>query len=110
VKAGQADQSGHEETSRTWTESEHEAYAQGGVPERDRELHVGDPLHLVKARGAGQAQHQGVELLAAQHHGLQRAGCRPLEAPLVQASRGAPDTEAVVHQQLHARARALANE
>src|SRR3546814_12248021 len=35
VKAGEAEQSGHEETSRTGTESEHEAHAQGRVPGRD---------------------------------------------------------------------------
>jgi len=35
VKACEAEQSGHEETSRTGTEYVHEAHAQGRVPGRD---------------------------------------------------------------------------
>ena len=51
-----------------------------------------------------QTEHQGVELINGQGQRCGAGGCAawPLEVALVQAPRGAPDSEPVVHQELDA--------
>jgi hypothetical protein len=56
---------------------------------------------LANAR-PGQSQHQGIELRAAQTEPVCSASSWPDKVALVQASAGKPDTDAVMHQYLHA--------
>lgn len=58
-----------------------------------------------------QAHDEGVELCPRERGLLQRSAiARPDEAALVEAARGAPHTEAVMHHQLHPRAARVGEE
>src|SRR3546814_5442725 len=67
VNAGEAEQSGHEETSRTGTESEHEAHAQGRVPGRDGAGGAVARTHRVDRSGLAGSEH-GASALCARDH------------------------------------------
>src|SRR3546814_862014 len=67
VNAGEAEQSGQEETSRTGTESEHEAHAQGRVPGRDGAGGAVARTHRVDRSGLAGSEH-GASALCARDH------------------------------------------
>lgn len=76
---------------------------------RARRSQVRDDLHVLQALPR-QAQHERFELRLRQRWERAGGAARPHEAALVQAPRGAPDAEAVVQDQLHARTPGIGEE